>query len=76
MIDELIAFVSDYFGIPKEKITPDSSFVADLGLQSYSLIEMCCNLEEEYGIEISEDDIVNIFTIRDLSRYILSKRAE
>ena len=74
MMNELIAFMSEYFGIPKEKITPDSKFVADLGLQSYSLIEMCCSIEEKYGIEISEDDIVNIFTVRDLSNYIAAKR--
>lgn len=76
MINELIDFISEYFGISKENIKPDSEFVANLGLQSYSLIEMCCALEEQYGIEISEDDIVNIFTVRDLSCYIAEKKAE
>ncbi len=76
MVDEIISFVSEYFGIPKENITPESEFVADLGLQSYSLIEMCCELESRYDIEISEDSIVNIFTISDLSDYIMSKRSE
>lgn len=70
MINEIMKLVSDYFGLPTDKIKPESTFTADLGLQSYSLIELCCELESRYDIEIPEDDIVNIETVNDLSNYI------
>ena len=58
------------------EISEDSAFVEDLGIQSYSVIEMCCELEDRYEIEISEDDIVNMTKISDLGRYIEEKVAE
>ncbi len=69
MVDELIVFI-------KDNIKPESTFVADLGLQSYNLIEMCCSIEEKYDIEVSEDDIINIFTVSDLAGYIEGKRVQ
>lgn len=76
MVDELIVFISEYFDISKDNIKPESTFVADLGLQSYNLIEMCCSIEEKYDIEVSEDDIINIFTVSDLAGYIEGKRVQ
>ena len=76
MNQEIIQFIAEYYGIDPAEISEDSAFVEDLGLQSYSVIEMCCELEERYEIEVSEDDIVNMTKISDLGKYIETKVAE
>lgn len=73
MTEEICDFLSEYFGMDRNEIKEESNFVTDLGLQSYSVIEMCCQLEEKYGIEIPEEDIVNITTVKELSKYIKEK---
>lgn len=76
MNKEIIQFLAEYYGIDPAEISEESAFVEDLGLQSYSVIEMCCELEDRYEIEISEDDIVNMIKISDLGKYIEEKVAE
>ncbi|SHO53571.1 acyl carrier protein [Anaerocolumna xylanovorans] len=76
MTKEIIEFISDYYGLNITDIHADSELVADLGLQSYDVVEMCCQLEENYMIEISEEDIVNIRTVQELSDYVTQKQIE
>ena len=76
MNKEIIQFLAEYYGIDPAEISEESAFVEDLGLQSYSVIEMCSELEERYEIEISEDDIVDMIKISDLGKYIEEKVAE
>lgn len=74
--NEIIQFISEYYGIETEEIRPDSNLVADLGLQSFSVIEMCCELEEQYHIEIPEEELSNIVTVADLADYVALKSGE
>ena len=71
--NEIIAFISEYYGISASEIRPDSNLVTDLGLQSFSLIEMCCELEEQYNIEIPEEQLSELLTVSDLADYVEKK---
>lgn len=49
-----------------EEITNEKEIVKDLGADSLDVVEMLMNLEEEYGITVSEEDAVNIKTVGDI----------
>ncbi|NPB05308.1 MAG: acyl carrier protein, partial [Aquificae bacterium] len=57
--------IADQLGEPIENITPDKDFVQDLGADSLDVVELVMALEEEFGIEIPEEDAEKIKTVGD-----------
>ena len=49
--------------LDKEEVTPDSSFVEDLGADSLDTVELVMEFEEEFGVEIPDEEAENITTI-------------
>ena len=76
MIDEVIEFIRKYNNIWDVVIKPDTKLMFDLGLESYNIIEMCCELEDYFSIVISVSDIANIETIEDIAKYIENYRMQ
>jgi len=74
MINEVIRFIRDFHNLDNEEISKDSYLVADLGLESYNVIEMCCAIEEHFSIFISENDISKLETVGDIVNYIHNYR--
>ena len=68
-----MALLSEQLGIDKNRITPDSDIVKDLGADSLDVVQMLMSMEEEYGITVSEDDAANLKTVRDIVN-ILEKK--
>ena len=66
MIDKVIEFIRENQDLQDIEITGESQLVRDLGLSSFDLVEMCCQLEETFDIVINDDDMVSIVTINDL----------
>ena len=58
--------ISKQLNRPVEEITDEKDIVKDLGSDSLDIVEMLMNLEEEYGITVSEEDAVNIKTVGDI----------
>lgn len=73
MLENIIKFISNYQNIPVEKITKDAHLVSDLGMTSLDLMQLSCAIEEEYGIEIDEDDIVELVTVEKIAEYVNQK---
>jgi len=59
--------------IDKERVTRDASFVDDLGADSIDTVELVMAFENEFGIEIPEEDAEKLRNINDLIKYIESK---
>jgi len=57
-------------GVPSEDVTESASFIEDLGADSLDIVELVMALEEEYGIEISDEDAEKIQTVGDAVNYI------
>ena len=55
--------IIDKLGIEEEKITREAHFVDDLGADSLDTVELIMQLEEEFGIEIPDEDAENITTV-------------
>lgn len=71
--DQVRQIVAEQLGVPFEEITLESEFVADLGADSLDLVELVMALEEEYDIEISEEEIEQIVTVGDAVSYIQAR---
>lgn len=70
MLDKVIEVIRSNQDLQDIEITGESQFVRDLGLSSLDLVDMCCQLEEEFGIEIREENLVHVITINDLVKCI------
>ena len=57
-------------GVEAEKVTPDASFVEDLGADSLDTVELVMAFEEEFGIEIPDEDAEKLQTVGDAIGYI------
>lgn len=67
---ELAGLLSEQLSVPKEIITPQSSFINDLGADSLDLVELQMMLEEKYKIYIPEKEGNRFKTVQDILDYI------
>ncbi|MCU0844026.1 MAG: acyl carrier protein [Spirochaetes bacterium] len=65
--------IVDQLGVDESEVTDDASFVDDLGADSLDTVELVMALEEEFGIEIPDEDAEKIITVGDAVKYIDSK---
>lgn len=66
--------ISEQLGVSVEQVTPEASFIEDLGADSLDIVELVMALEEEYGMEISDEDAEKIRTVKDVVSYIESHK--
>ena len=64
VLDKVVEIVCNQLEISKEDVTPDSSLVEDLGADSLATVELVMAFEEEFGLEIPDDEAENITTIK------------
>ena len=62
--------VCEELGVSEEEVAPDASFIEDLGADSLDIVELVMALEEEYDLEISDEDAEKIRTVGDVVGYI------
>lgn len=66
--------VAEQLGVDENEIKMESSFQEDLGADSLDLFEIVMSFEEEFGMEISNEDVEKIKTIQDAVAYIGAKQ--
>lgn len=66
--------VASQLGKSEEEITPESSFIEDLGADSLDLVELIMSMEDEFGLEISDEDAESIITVQDAINFILERK--
>ena len=64
------AIVAEQLGVEPDKVVPDAEFVADLNADSLDLVELIMSLEEEFGIEISDEEAEKIVKVSDAMEFI------
>lgn len=69
----VLKVIAEQFGIPEAEITPEKKIVADLGADSLDAIEIAMAIEDEFNIEINDEEIEKCVTVQDVydlvSRY-------
>jgi acyl carrier protein len=67
--------ISEQLGVAMDQVTPEASFIEDLGADSLDIVELVMALEEEYGMEISDEEAEKIRTVKDVVNYIESHKS-
>ena len=69
MYERLKKIVVEQLGVDEADVKPEASFVDDLNADSLDLVELIMSLEEEFGMEISDDDAEKIKSVGDAQEY-------
>jgi acyl carrier protein len=73
--ERLKKIVVEQLGVDEAEVKPEASFVDDLNADSLDLVELIMSLEEEFGMEISDEEAERIKTVGDAIEYIEEKSA-
>jgi len=71
--NKITEIIVEQLGVKPEEVTSEASFVDDLGADSLDTVELVMALEEEFGIEIPDEDAEKIQTVGDAIKYIDEK---
>ena len=71
--DKIKEIVIDKLGVEEAKVTVDAKFIDDLGADSLDTVELIMQFEEEFGIEIPDDDAENLLSMKQAVDYITEK---
>ena len=73
--DKIKSIIAEQLGVKPEEVTPEASFIDDLGADSLDTVELVMALEEEFGIEIPDEDAEKMTKVVDAIKYIEEKTA-
>ena len=68
--------IVEQLGVDEEEVKPEATFVDDLGADSLDVVELVMALEEEFGIEISDEDAEKLSSVQQAVQYIESHAAK
>src|SRR5690606_37298519 len=68
--DQVKKIIVEQLGVDEDEVTPDASFVDDLGADSLDTVELVMAFEEEFSIEITDEDAEKITRVKDAVEYI------
>jgi acyl carrier protein len=64
------SIIADQLGVGEDEIKPEASFIEDLGADSLDIVELVMAMEEEFEVEIPDEEAENIKTVGDAINYI------
>ena len=65
--------IAEQLNVDEEKIKPSSSFINDLGADSLDIVELVMAMEEEFGLDIPDQDAEGLKTVADVLKYLKEK---
>ena len=68
--DKVKKIIAEKLSVDMEEVVPEASFVDDLGADSLDLVELIMSMEEEFDVEISDEDAEKIATVKDAFDYV------
>ena len=72
-LEKVVNVVVDQLGVKEQEVRPEARFIEDLGADSLDTVELIMALEEEFGIEIPDEEAEKITTVGDAIKYIEEK---
>jgi acyl carrier protein len=74
--EKVIEIIMEQLDVTKEQCVPEASFIDDLGADSLDLVELIMEMEENFGVEISDEELQNIRTIQDVINFIRAREVK
>tara|TARA_B100001750_G_C15498250_1_gene595549 strand:+ start:696 stop:926 length:231 start_codon:yes stop_codon:yes gene_type:complete len=71
--EKVIDIIVDKLGVEKNKVTPEANFINDLGADSLDQVELIMELEEEFDLEISDEEAESLTTVSEVLKFLDSK---
>ncbi|EPG76286.1 acyl carrier protein [Leptospira fluminis] len=68
--EKIKSIIVEQLGVDESEVTPEAHFIDDLGADSLDTVELVMALEEEFGVEISDEDAEKIQTVGDVIKFI------
>jgi acyl carrier protein len=72
VVDKVKKIIAEKLSVDLVEVVPEASFVEDLGADSLDLVELIMSMEEEFEIDISDEDAEKLVTVKDAIDYIQS----
>jgi len=72
----MAGLITEQLGVSKDEVSPNASFLDDLGADSLDIVELVMSMEEEFDVEIPDDDVERLVTIGDAIVYLKERLAE
>ncbi|TDI89136.1 MAG: acyl carrier protein [Candidatus Dadabacteria bacterium] len=76
ILSKVKAMVASQLGKSEDEITLESSFIEDLGADSLDLVELIMSMEDEFDLEISDEDAETIITVQDAINFITERKKQ
>jgi len=73
--DKIIDIIVEKLGVERAEVTPEAVFVDDLGADSLDLVELIMAMEEEFGMEIADEDAEKLRTVQDVISFVKARAA-
>ncbi len=74
--EKVIKIIAEKLNVSEDQVKPEASFVDDLGADSLDLVELVMAMEEEFGMEISDEEAEKLRTVKDVLDYIKERVKE
>ncbi|MCQ2749109.1 MAG: acyl carrier protein [Clostridia bacterium] len=76
MLEKITQILVEQLGVDESEVTPESNFIDDLGADSLDVFQIVIAIEEQFDIEISDQEAENIRTVGEAMKYIKSKMGQ
>ena len=73
--DKTREIIVEQLGVNPEQVTPNARFIEDLGADSLDTVELVMAFEEEFGVEVPDEEAEKLLTVGDVIRYVEEKQA-
>lgn len=74
--EKVRSIIAEQLGVKVEEVTPPAKFIEDLGADSLDTVELVMALEEEFGIEIPDEEAEKLVSVGDATKYIEEKAGQ
>lgn len=74
ILEKLTGIIVDQLGVTADQVKPEATFVEDLAADSLDIVELVMSIEEEFDLQIADEDAEHIVTVNDVITYIKNNK--